>query len=157
MLANIRKLILIFLFHCLFYFGASQTFAQCACAHAYRDITPHNEFKLADAVFIGKVVEILKTDIDKNSGSYVETVKFEVRKAWKLDLASFIIMRNKIQGCINGFDKNEEWLVYAYKKQGGGAFVTYCCCSRTRLLSTAAEDLKQFEAKGEPQTKIRKP
>ncbi len=107
-------------------------------------------------MFIGKVIEITKTARDKNDGSYVEIVKFEVKKAWKRDLETFVIIRNKIQGCINGFDENEEWLVYAYNKQDG-MLVTYCCCSRTRLLSKAAEDLKEFEAKGEQPAKIRKP
>ena len=151
-----RKPILIVLFLCSFYFGANQTFAQCTCAPAYRNITPHNEFKLADAVFIGKVIEITKTAPDKDTHSYVETVKFEVKKAWKKDLDTSIIIRNKIRGCINGFNENEEWLVYAYKRQDG-THSTYCCCSRTRRLSKAAEDLKEFETKGEQPTKIRKP
>ncbi len=151
-----RRLILGILVLGFFYFGAEVTFAQCTCSATYRDITAHNEFKLADVVFIGKVIEITKTARDKNDGSYVEIVKFEVKKAWKRDLETFVIIRNKIQGCINGFDENEEWLVYAYNKQDG-MLVTYCCCSRTRLLSKAAEDLKEFEAKGEQPAKIRKP
>lgn len=151
-----RQLIPHLLFIGLFYFGASETFAQCACAPQYVDITPNKEFKLADAVFIGKVIEIKKTARDKDTGNYVEAVKFEVKKAWKQDLDPFVIIRNKIQGCINGFDENEEWLVYAYKKQGG-TLATHCCCSRTRLLSKATEDLKEFEAKAEQQTKIRQP
>jgi hypothetical protein len=151
-----RKTIPILLLLGLFYFGASETLAQCSCVAERRDITPHEEFKLADAVFIGKVIEIKKTARDKDTGSYVETVKFEVRKAWRQDLDSLVIIRNKIQGCINGFDENEEWLVYAYKKQDG-TLGTYCCCSRTRLLSKAANDLKEFEAEGEQPAKIRQP
>ena len=148
-----RQLILSILFLGLSHFGAEVTFAQCTCSATYRDITPHNEFKLADAVFIGKVIEITKTARDKDTNSYVETVRFKVSKAWKQDLERFVIIRNKIQGCLNGFDENEEWLVYAYKKQDG-TLGTYCCCSRTRLLSEAAEDLKEFEEKGEPPAKI---
>jgi hypothetical protein len=156
MLVSMSKPILIILFLGFSYLGASQTFAQCTCATAYRDITPHNEFKLADAVFIGKVVEIKKTAREENTNSYVETVKFELKKAWKQDLDAFITIRNKIQGCLNGFKENEEWLVYAYKNQDG-TLGTYCCCSRTTLLSKAVEDLKEFDAKGEQPTKIRKP
>jgi hypothetical protein len=148
-----RKTIRILLLLGLFYSGASVTFAQCSCVAERRDITPHKEFELADAVFIGKVIEIKKTARDKDTGSYVETVKFEVRKAWKQDLDSLVIIQNKVQGCINGFDENEEWLVYAYKKQDG-ALGTYCCCSRTKPLSKAGEDLKEFEERGERPRKI---
>jgi len=151
-----RKTIQILLLLGLFYFGASETFAQCSCVAERRDITPHKEFKLADAVFIGKVIEIKNTARDKDIGSYVETVKFEVKKTWKQDLDHFVIIQNKIRGCINGFEENEEWLVYAYKMQDG-ALGTYCCCSRTRLFSKAAEDLKEFEANGEQPTNIRQP
>ena len=151
-----RKTVRVLSLLSILYFGASETFAQCSCVAEYRDITPHKEFKLADAVFIGKVIEIKKTDRDKDTGSYVETVKFEVTKAWKQDLDAFVIIQNKIQGCVNGFDENEVWLVYAYKQQDG-RLGTYCCCSRTRLLSKAAEDLKEFEVKGESPTKIRQP
>ncbi|MDT5123605.1 MAG: hypothetical protein QOC96_3087 [Acidobacteriota bacterium] len=151
-----RKTIQIFLLLGLFYFVAGETFAQCSCVAERRDITPHKEFKLADAVFIGKVIEIKKTAPDKDTGGYIETVKFEVKKAWKQDLDTLVTIQNKIQGCINGFDENEEWLVYAYKKQDG-TFGTYCCCSRTRLLSKAAEDLKEFESEGEQPAKIRQP
>jgi hypothetical protein len=140
----------------LFYVGASDTFAQCSCVAERRDISPRKEFKLADAVFIGKVVEVKKTARDEGTGGYVEAVKFEVLKAWKQDTDSLVIIQNKIQGCINGFADNEEWLVYAYKKQGG-TLGTYCCCSRTRPLSKAAEDLKEFEAEGEQPAKIRQP
>lgn len=151
-----RKTIQILLLLGLFYFGVGETLAQCSCVAERKDITPHKEFKLADAVFIGKVIEIKKTDHDKDTGSYVETTKFEVKKAWKQDLDAFVIIQNKIRGCINGFDENEEWLVYAYKKQDG-TFSTYCCCSRASLLAKAVEDLKEFETKGELPTKIRQP
>jgi len=151
-----RKSILLLLFLGLLYAGAQDTLAQCACAQEYINITPHKEFNLAHAVFIGKVIEIKKTVPDKDTGSYIETVKFELKKAWKRDSESFVIITNKIQGCANGFDENEEWLVYAYKMQDG-TLVTGCCCSRTKLLTEAAEDLKEFKAKGAQPAKIKQP
>ncbi len=42
---------------------------------------------------------------------------------------------------MNGFDHNEEWLVYAYR-HADGTVGTYCCCSRTTLLAKADDDLK---------------
>ena len=151
-----RKSILLLLLLGSFHAGARDTSAQCACATEYRDITPHKEFNLADAVFIGKVIEIKKTARDKDTGGYVETVKFEVTKAWRRDLETFVVITNKIRGCINGFEENEEWLVYAYESKGG-TLGTYCCCSRTRPLAKASEDLKEFEAKGERPTIIKRP
>jgi hypothetical protein len=149
-----RKPIQILLLLGLLYFGASETSAQCSCVAERRHITPHKEFKLADAVFIGKVIEIKNTPRDKDTGSYVETVKFEIKKAWKQDLDSLVVIQNKIQGCINGFEVNEEWLVYVYEMEDS-TLGTYCCCSRTKLLSKAAEDLKEFESNGEQQREIR--
>jgi hypothetical protein len=123
------------------------------CSRAQR-YNPSQRIKLADAVFIGKVIEIKNTPRDKDTGSYVETVKFEIKKAWKQDLDSFVVIQNKIQGCINGFEVNEEWLVYVYEMEDS-TLGTYCCCSRTKVLSKAAEDLKEFESNGEQQREIR--
>jgi hypothetical protein len=150
---NMRKTILSILLLGLFHFGAGHTLAQCTCAPEYRDITPHNEFKLAHAVFIGEVIEIKKTAHNAKTDSYVETVKFKVKKAWKLDLEPIVTITNTINGCANGFSEKADWLVYGYKNPDG-SFGTYCCCSRTTLLSKAAEDLKEFEEKGEKAAKI---
>ena len=148
-----RRTILTISFVGLSYFGRSEAIAQCTCAPAYRDITPHNEFKLANVVFIGEVIDIKKAAPDKNTGHYIETVRFKVSKAWKRDLEPSVFITNKIAGCINGFDEREEWLVYAYQNQDG-TLGTYCCCSRTKPLSKATEDLKEFKEKGEKPTNI---
>ena len=116
--------------------------AQCSCVPEYRDITAQKEFTLAHAVFVGKVVAITKSARDEK-GNYIETVSFQVAKAWKHDLPSDLTITNHIQGCMNGFEQNEEWLVYAYK-HADGTLGTYCCCSRTTLLGKAADDLKAF-------------
>lgn len=132
---------------------ANETPAQCTCIPTYVNITPRDEFNLAYAVFVGKVVDIKKTQPDKKN-NYVETVTFEVTKAWKQDVSSTLTIINKIDGCLNGFENNEEWLVYAYKNQDG-TLRTYCCCSRTRRLATAKDDLKTFA--NDPPTKILQP
>jgi len=121
---------------------ANETCAQCTCVPTYVNITARNEFNLAYAVFVGKVVAIKNTPPDKNN-QYVQTVTFQVTRAWKHDVNSSLIITNRIEGCINGFEKNEEWLVYAYKNQDG-TLGTYCCCSRTRLLANADDDVKTF-------------
>lgn len=107
-------------------------------------------------MFVGRIIQIEKTARDKKTDSYFEIVKFEVKQAWKRDLETFVTITNRIQGCLNGFEEREEWLVYAYEKRDG-TLGTCCRCSRTRLLSKAAEDLKEFDEKGEKPTKISKP
>ena len=123
-------------------FGASQTTAQCSCVAERVHITAREEFKLAYAVFVGKVLNIQKSDRDKDD-SYVQRVTFEVTKAWKHDVGANLVVTNKIQGCVKGFNEYEEWLVYAYKNEDG-TLGTFCCCTRTMRLAEAAEDLKAF-------------
>ena len=148
-----RKTVLLILLLGIFCFGGIDTFAQCACAPEYVNITPHKEFKFANVVFIGKVIEVKKTAQDKNTGDYTEIVTFNLKKAWKRDLEAIVVITNRIDFCFNGFAEKEEWLVYAYKNQDG-TLGTYCCCSRTKPLSKADEDLKEFEEKGERPRKI---
>jgi hypothetical protein len=132
---------------------ATETSAQCSCAPKYIDITARDEFNLAYAVFVGKVVDIKKSAPDTR-GHYIETVTFEVTRAWKHDISSNLIIVNQIVGCLNGFEKNEEWLVYAHKNQDG-TLGSYCCCTRTRVLAKADDDLKIFA--NDPPTKILSP
>jgi hypothetical protein len=151
-----RRLIIGILFVGFCYFGRQVTFAQCTCSDTYRNITAHKEFQLAAAVFIGKVVKLTKSAPEQGTGNYTETVEFEVTKAWKEELEPRVTIKNRIEGCLNGFEENTDWLVYAYRTESG-QLITYCCCSRTTPLSKAAEDLAELAAKGEQPIKIRKP
>jgi hypothetical protein len=146
---NMRKIVLAVLFLGSFCFGVADGLAQCTCAPTYQNIAAQAEFKLADVVFVGKVIEIKNSPPDKATGSYIEVVKFEVTRAWKQDLENLLTITNKVQGCINGFDENEDWLVYAYRHQDG-TLGTHCCCSRTQLLSRAAKDLNEFKKNRKP-------
>jgi len=132
---------------------ASETRAQCTCAETHVNITARDEFNLAYTVFVGKVVAVENTPRDRND-RYVETVTFQVTKAWKHDVNSNLTITNTIQGCVNGFKENGEWLVYAYKSQDG-KLGTYCCCSRTRLLAKADDDVKTFA--DDPPARILRP
>ena len=144
-----NALLLIFIFGAML-LAAGQASSQCTCAEKYVNITARDEFKLADAVFVGKVMAIARTPRDKN-GVYVETVTFRVTAAWKRDLDSSLTITNTIQGCLNGFEENSEWLVYAYLSKNG-TLGTHCCCSRTALLAKAGEDLKTFA--DDPKAKV---
>lgn len=147
-----KKTIFVLLLFILF-ISTNESFAQCDCSKYPHEIKPIEEFNSSDAVFVGKVIEIQKTERDNKTGNYVETVKVEVQKVWKVDSPKVVLIVNKIEGCINGFEENEEWLIYAYKKSDG-TFGTGCCCSRTTSLSKAKEDLKEFEKKGEKEMEI---
>lgn len=131
-------------------FGTNAALAQCACSRP--NITASEEFKAADIVFVGEVVEIKRTAPDKQN-RYTETVIFKVKNAWKQDSEEFVTITNEIYGCINGFVEKKDWLVYAYKRKNG-TLGTGCCCSRTKSLLKATEDLKEFEQNGEKPTNI---
>jgi hypothetical protein len=137
-----RNTLLFIAIFCSILFAANETRAQCACTAEYVDITARGEFKLADAVFVGKVVAITNTGPDQK-GHYIQTVTFEVSRAWKHDVNSNLTITYRVDGCIIGFEKNQEWLVYAYKKQDG-TFGIICCCSRSNLLAKADDDVKTF-------------
>jgi len=145
-----RNILLIVAVFGLLLLVTAETQAQCSCKKEYIDITPRAEFKLAHLVFIGKVVELKKSPANEN-GHYTETVTFEVTKAWKHDLKSTITLTNWIYGCINGYEVNREWLVYAYQEKNG-SLTSYCCCTRTRPLDKADEDVKEFA--NDPQAKV---
>ena len=127
--------------------------SQCACAPQYQNITARDEFDLAYSVFVGRVVAIKEGSRDKNN-RYVETVTFQVTKVWKHDVNSNLTLSNTMTGCTNGFKENEEWLVYAYKNRDG-SLGAYCCCTRTRLLTKAGDDVKTFA--DDPPAKILPP
>lgn len=147
------RVIIVFVVLWFFSFGSGQAFAQCDCAPAYINISPHNEFRLAEVVFVGKVIQVTKTSPEPKTGAYDQIVRFEVMRVWKKDLPSIVTIKNRIDFCSNGFAEGEEWLLYAYKNRSGGLCI-FCCCTRTRLLIKAEKDLKEFEAKGEKPMKV---
>lgn len=132
-------------------FSAPNTFAQCTC---WPKLTLREEFERSDAVFVGEVIEAKK--ILQETDSYVTVVKVEVKQAWKQDLERFVILKDFPEvGISNRIEPNQEWLFFAHKiKNEDGTFVAWHCCSRTKLLSGAAEDLKQFRKMGEKPKKI---
>ena len=150
---NMKKSILFAAILVLLLLVNRQTSAQCTCKAEYKNITARNEFNLAYAVFVGKVLRINRSPEDKD-GRYTETVHFTVTKTWKRDLEAKLTITNRIQGCVNGFKENEEWFVYLYRHQDG-TLGTYCCCSRTTPLSKASEDLKTFA--DDPPAKVLRP
>ncbi len=145
-----KTIILSFLVATMFSLHLRETFAQCSC---WPKLTLQEEFQRADEVFVGKVIETTRVPYENDS---VTVVKVEVIQAWKQDSERFVTIKDfPEKGFTNSHELNVEWLLYAHRiKDGNGAFVAWHCCSRTKRLSEAAEDLKQFRKMGEKPKKI---
>ncbi len=146
-----RKFIFSVLIIGVFYFSADKTFAQCSCEPK---LTLQEHFQRSDVVFVGKVVEAKKIR-QENIDRYDAIIKFEVKQAWKRDLERFVIVK-ELYGSTDGFETNAEWLLYVFKDKDGALQVVRGCCSRTKLLSVAAQqgDLKALKKIGQKPKKI---
>jgi hypothetical protein len=130
--------------------GADKTSAQCTC---FPQMTLREEFDRSDEVFVGKVVEV-KTTGQGNTDSYEAVMKVEVEQTWKHDLPKFVIVKYQpLKGFTSSFEVNLEALHFAHKTPDG-TYVAWSCCTRTKVLSRAAEDLKEFKKWGETPKKI---
>lgn len=144
----------------LLIFAANRAHAQCDCGgYPYEKnssrsspyLTAYEELENSEVVFIGEVIKRKKLVIpEKHEYEYIITYK--VKKAWKKQLAETIDVREG--RCLPGFEKGEEVLVYAIFDDNK-LFHPYC--SRTRLLSKARGDLKEFEGRGLEPQELKKP
>lgn len=113
--------------------------------------TPREEFDRFDAVFLGKVLNI-------DSLGYGYNIEFEVEKSWKGISEKEVVIGTGDGGgdCGYSFEKNEEYVVYAYDDYDVVyAYDDYAydddmglktgICSRTAKLEYAQEDLQQFD------------
>jgi hypothetical protein len=146
-----------------FLFDASNTLAQCCCfANVSDDIrgsrhpTAYEELKNSDAVFYGQVVEMKMIDRKpdrEGQNSYEIEIKLRVEKAWRRDLNEFVTLREYSDGCSIGFAIAGRWLVYAHLDKNQYFRTGYC--TRTRVAyKNVDKDFKEFEEKGEKQTRI---
>jgi hypothetical protein len=130
--------------------------AQCDCVGASREndyrgsryASAFEEFENSEAVFIGEFVEMKKIPRPPTFNSdfpYEYEIRFKVKRVWKKNLEENISLRYWA-GCLIGFEKGEEYIVYVFVHEG---VLRTNYCSRTRLLTTAAGDLKEFEEKGQ--------
>jgi hypothetical protein len=158
-----KKIIFGILFIFSFAFGTQDTLAQCDCfGHESEDIrgsrysTAYEELKNSDAVFYGQVVEMKMIDrkpVREGASNYEVEIKFRVEKAWRKDLNEFITLREYSDGCGIGFGIADRWLVYAHLDANKNFRTGYC--TRTRVAyKNPDKDFKEFEEKGEKQTKI---
>ena len=114
---------------------SSESVFACSCVIS----TPAEDFRTADAVFYGKVI-----DIDDQFG-----VRFQVGKSWKLVEAQEAIVYTgdpAKEGCAYGFRKSESYIVYA-SMQSGKLYTSQC--SGTALLLYAEERLRDMQGRTE--------
>lgn len=147
-----KKIIRVILVAAFLSCGASELHAQCTCSNGYE--SAHDELKRAQAVFVGEVVEVKKVGFFEDT-EYVEfDVTFRVMAAWKNDLPETLTVRNTSEKKISSdFKEKERYLIYAYLYHDTLSTGTGCC-TRTSLLSSATEDIKEFRLKGEKPTRI---
>ena len=127
------------LFLLLFVVG-SLLFINTPLVNACSCIVPDSQLDLleiSDAVFLGRVL-----DIDRKFEGYGYSVKFEVEKYWKGIFENNVIIGTGFGGgdCGYRFENGEDYLVYAY----GDNTLSTNSCSRTKLLASAQDDLREL-------------
>ncbi|MDP5274836.1 hypothetical protein Q5Y73_12020 [Chengkuizengella sp. 2205SS18-9] len=109
----------------------------CSCI----GITSEEAFENADAVFLGKVLEV---SVENNN----YRVEMEVSASWKgVEEKDQTLFTSTGVGASCGilFEESKEYIVYAF--QGEDGELTTNICSRTDLISNADEDLIMLETK----------
>ncbi|MBI3405073.1 MAG: hypothetical protein HY046_06405 [Acidobacteria bacterium] len=155
------------LFLSIWVVGARETRAQCDCGgYAFdrrgyssdratkgcggirsRYETAYEELTNAEVVFTGRVIETRKvTKLVYTYGDRDELeIRFQVIKVWKKGFEEFVSVRETVDSCLFPFEAGKEYLVYAV---ADGKVLRTWYCSRTRLVSEANKDLKEFRKKG---------
>jgi hypothetical protein len=158
---KMRKIILVGFITAVCLFGASNIHAQCSCLERDVYFSAYDELKGSDVVFVGKVTEVKKVgvsgyDAPSNTMYYEFDVKFKIKMAWKNDLPRTITIRN-VGSKSAEFVQGESYLIYGRVRYDDNILrANLGCCNRSKRLSEAAEDLKEFTAKGEKLMKISK-
>jgi TonB family protein len=116
-------------------------YAQCACAKP--NITALDEYKDATIVFTGEIIDIQRSERDKQD-RYYETVKIAVDRVWKENVDSIVTIKYYVYGCVQGWKVGDKYLVYAYMNQDKVTYSTGCCCSRTGKLERSEKDISEF-------------
>lgn len=112
----------------------------CSCAAPG---PPKSELSLSEAVFAGHVI-----DIEKPSGTLMSSVDpisvtLQVSTVWKGPAYKTMVVQTVRESASCGFpfEIGQDYLIYA---RGTEAKRMVSLCSRTQLLTDAAEDIRQF-------------
>ena len=135
----------------LLIFAVGESAGQCTCAPVpgSRDLPAYEALRTADVVFTGEIV-----DVEKGAAAQEYKVKFKIRSVWKKDIGESVVLQAFRVSCGFYGEKAEEYLIYAYVRE---EMLTTNGCTRTQLLATADEDLKEFEEKGAKPVKVYEP
>ena len=117
----------------LLLFGAFSPTFSCSC----HETTLEENFKLSEAVFVGKVVNIKPLEGSKCMDVIVE---FEVSRVYKGNIKEKVEVVTAYQPSACGFDFNvcNEYLVFSYLKEGNLRTST-CTHTMNAVISYAAE------------------
>ena len=144
------KRFLLFVVHILFLSLASGPVLSCSCEPPG---PPLEELAVRDAVFAGRVVEIVEKIADTEDlsipferSSEDLWIHFELSAVWKGELRKDVAIRTGADDAQCGyyFELGEQYLVYASSWQGD---LYAGICSRTNALAAAAGEVEQL---GEP-------
>jgi|SRR5687768_10268168 len=145
------RLFLCFVLICVGHFASV---AQCECKKP--NITALEEYADATVVFTGEIVDIQKSEPDKNNRFY-ETTKIAVVHAWKKNVDSIITVKNFIYGCVQGWKIGDKYLIYGYLNDDNLTYSTGCCCSRTGKLEKTEKDISDFFNAGYARSHVSSP
>jgi hypothetical protein len=102
-------------------------------------------------VFVGRVVDIKKTKGTIISSADPVKVTFDVDSSWKGVEGNKVILTTALSSASCGFEfvEGESYIVYANANanadgEGASGKLVASLCSRTKLLASASEDLKEL-------------
>jgi hypothetical protein len=113
--------------------------ATCECK---KSLTPNEARKVAEAVFVGTVVEANR---ERTQGGYEWRVKLSIEQAWKGSDEGEVVVYVLGDDCAVSFEAGKRYLVYARRQEGRGRLVTDSC-ARTAPFDAGSEDLQKLGA-----------
>lgn len=126
------------LFLCCLLVGVGYLAANAQCSCAKPGITALEEYAAATVVFTGEIIDIQKSEPDKNN-RYYETIKIAVDRAWKKNVDSTITVTGT-----DGWKVGARYLIYGYLNDDKLTYATRGCCSRTGPLEQTGKDIDAF-------------
>ncbi|WP_409344739.1 hypothetical protein [Paenibacillus sp. MBLB4367] len=143
-LTMLKVIVLTVLFACLYSLQPKTGYA-CSCAGP---LSVQQELQSKTAVFSGKAVSVnVQKGLLRSSADPV-AVTLEVDRVWKGEIGRKQTVYTAMDGASCGFkfETGREYVIYAHS---GNDKLETSICSRTKLLSAAAEDSKLLGA-GQP-------
>lgn len=141
-----KKIIILLLAAGLLWVAGAGQVNACSCV---APPAPQEALEQADAVFSGRVVDIQAPKKLITSSADPLKVTFEVSKVWKGPKSKklVVVTARDSASCGYSFKSGRSYIVYAHQREGE---LTTSICTRTKLLSSAEEDLAQLGTSTKP-------